>query len=52
LIHGIIFFFLYQFKSEASYLFLLFTRVFPNTIYTFAIGILISIFMRSKLSGT
>jgi rod shape-determining protein MreD len=51
LIHGSIFFLLYQFKTEATYLYLLFTRVFPNTIYTFLIGLLISVFMRSKLSG-
>jgi rod shape-determining protein MreD len=48
LLHGAIYFLVYQFKTEATYLSLLATRVFPNTIYTFLIGLLLSVFLRSK----
>jgi len=48
LVQGCVFFFFYQFLSEANYGYLLLTRVFPNTIYTFLIGLLISFFYASK----
>jgi len=48
LVHGAIYFLVYQFKTEATYISLLATRVFPNTIYTFLIGLLLSVFFRSK----
>jgi rod shape-determining protein MreD len=51
LIQGCVFFFFYQFLSEANYGYLLLTRVFPNTIYTFLIGLLISFFNSSKLEN-
>lgn len=49
LIQGCIFYFFYQIQSELTYIYLLLTRVFPNTIYTFFIGLLISFFMKKKL---
>lgn len=48
LIQGCIFYFFYLFRSDATYGYLLLTRVFPNTIYTFLIGLLISFFVGSK----
>jgi rod shape-determining protein MreD len=51
LVQGCIFFFFYQFRSEANYGYLLLTRVFPNTIYTFLVGFLISFFNSSKLEN-
>jgi len=48
LIQGCIFYFFYQFRAEVNYGYLLLTRVFPNTIYTFLIGLLISFFVSSK----
>jgi rod shape-determining protein MreD len=49
LFHGCIFYFFYHLQAEVTYIYLLLTRVFPNTIYTFTIGLLISFFMRSNL---
>jgi len=49
LLQGIIFYIFYQFKTEVGYLTLLLTRVFPNTIYTFAIGVVFAFILRSKL---
>ena len=51
LIQGCIFYFFYQFRAEVNYGYLLLTRVFPNTIYTFLIGLLISFFNRSKIEN-
>ena len=51
LAQGCLFFFFYQFNSEANYGYLLLTRVFPNTVYTFIIGLLISFFTSSKLEN-
>lgn len=51
LAQGIIFFLLYQFKTEATYFHLLVTRAFPNTVYTFIIGLLISVFVRSRIES-
>ena len=51
LIQGCIFYFFYQFRGEVNYGYLLLTRVFPNTIYTFLIGLLISFFNRSKIEN-
>jgi rod shape-determining protein MreD len=48
LMQGCIFYFFYLFRSETTYGYLLLTRVFPNTIYTFLIGLLISFFVSSK----
>jgi rod shape-determining protein MreD len=48
LVQGCIFYFFYLFRSETTYGYLLLTRVFPNTIYTFLIGLLISFFISSK----
>ena len=49
LIHGCIFYFFYQLRSEVDFLYLLLTRVFPNTVYTFVIGLLLSFFLQLKL---
>jgi rod shape-determining protein MreD len=51
LAQGIIFFLLYQFKTESTYFHLLVTRAFPNTVYTFIIGLLISVFVRSRVES-
>ena len=48
LVHGGLFFLLYQFKTEATYFYLLVTRVFPNTVYTFVVGLCISLFLRPR----
>jgi len=48
LIHGCIFYFFYLFRSDTTFGYLLLTRVFPNTIYTFLFGLLISFFVSSK----
>jgi hypothetical protein len=42
--HGLIFYLVYQYKSEVTYMHLIFSRVFPNTIYTFILGLVFSIF--------
>ena len=47
--HSVIFYFFYQINTEITFLYLLFTRIFPNTIYTFIIGMIIYIFMKSHL---
>ena len=52
LLNSIIFYFFYQFNTTLSFLYLLFSRAFPNTIYTFIIGILIYIFIKSQFEGT
>ena len=49
LMHGAIFFLIYQFKTEATYFYFIFSRVFPNTIYTFLIGLFLSLFFKSQL---
>jgi len=46
LFHGLIFFALYNFKTETTYTYLIFTRVFPNTIYTFLIWLVVSFFFK------
>jgi rod shape-determining protein MreD len=51
LVQGSLFFLLYQFKTEATYFYLLVTRVFPNTLYTFLIGLLISLFFRPRYAS-
>ncbi|MEE9118868.1 MAG: rod shape-determining protein MreD [Calditrichia bacterium] len=48
LLQGCIFYFFYQLRAETTFGYLLLTRVFPNTIYTFLIGLLISFFISSK----
>ena len=49
LLHGLIFYLVYQYKSEATYSYLIYSRVFPNTIYTFILGFILSIFFRKNL---
>jgi rod shape-determining protein MreD len=51
LLNSSIFYFFYQINSEATFVYLLFTRVFPNTIYTFLAGIIVYIFMKSHIEG-
>lgn len=51
LLQGCIFYFFYQWQAESSYGYLLLSRVFPNTIYTFLIGLLLSFFMKSQTEG-
>ena len=46
LVHGCIFYFFYQLRSESTFIYLLLTRVFPNTIYTFVLGLILTFFMR------
>ena len=49
LFHGLMFYLIYHVKTEASYTYLIFTRVFPNTIYTFMIWLVASYFFKSML---
>ncbi len=49
LAHGLIFYLVYQYKSEATYGHLIYSRVFPNTVYTFILGLVLSIFFRTSL---
>jgi rod shape-determining protein MreD len=51
LIHGIIFYLFYQFRTDTSYSYLILTRVFPNTIYTFGVGMLLSLFFKTDFEG-
>ena len=51
LLNSTIFYFFYQINSETTFVYLLFTRAFPNTIYTFLAGIIIYIFMKSHIEG-
>ncbi len=51
LLNGLIFFYLYQLQTETEFVYLIFSRVFPNTIYTFLIGFVLSLFFRSKLES-
>jgi len=47
--HGLIFYLVYQYKSEATYGYFIYSRVFPNTVYTFVLGLVLSVFFRSSL---
>jgi rod shape-determining protein MreD len=49
LLHGCIFYFFYQLRSEVTFPYLLLTRVFPNTVYTFVIALLLSFFLQLKM---
>ena len=49
LIQTSLFFLIYQIQTDVSYLYLIATRVFPNTLYTFLIAILLSVFLRDQL---
>ena len=51
LLNGCIFYFFYHLRAEVTYIYLLLTRVFPNTVYSFMIGLLISFFMRLNLKS-
>lgn len=44
LLHGLLFFMIYQFKTETNFTYLIYARVFPNTIYTFVIWLISSYF--------
>jgi rod shape-determining protein MreD len=44
-----LFFLIYQLQTDVGYLYLVATRVFPNTLYTFLIAILLSIFFRDQI---
>jgi rod shape-determining protein MreD len=52
LLHGLVFYFFYQFKSETTFLNLIFSRVFPNTIYTFFLGIIFYFLIKPRHQGT
>lgn len=49
LIQTSLFFLIYQLQTDISYLYLVATRVFPNTLYTFLIAILLSVFFRDQI---
>lgn len=49
LIQTSLFFLIYQLQTDVSYLYLVATRVFPNTLYTFLIAILLSVFFRDQI---
>lgn len=49
LLHGLLFYLIYQFKSETTYTYLIYARVFPNTIYTFVIWLISSYFFTSMI---
>jgi rod shape-determining protein MreD len=49
LIQSALFFLLYQIQTDISYLYLVATRVFPNTLYTFLIAILLSVFLKEQI---
>ena len=49
LIQGSLFFLIYQIQTDVSFFYLVATRVFPNTIYTFIIAILLSVFFRTQI---
>ena len=51
LFNGLIFFYIYQLQLDVTFFDLVFSRVFPNTIYTFLIGFILSVFFRSKLES-
>lgn len=47
LLHGFLFYLIYQFKTETTYTYLILTRIFPNSIYTFLIWLISSYFFKS-----
>lgn len=49
LLHGFLFYLIYHVKTEATYTYFIFSRVFPNTIYTFIIWLVLSYFFNSML---
>ena len=49
LIQTSLFFLIYQLQTDVSYLYLVATRVFPNTLYTFLIAIILSVFFRDQI---
>jgi len=49
LIQMSIFYLIYQIQTDVNYFYLVATRVFPNTIYTFLIAVLLSVFFRVHL---
>jgi rod shape-determining protein MreD len=52
LLHGFLFYLIYQFKTETTYTYLIYSRVFPNTIYTFIIWIISSYFFTFMIEET
>ena len=49
LLHGFLFYLIYHIKTETTYTYLIFTRIFPNTIYTFIIWLISSYFFKSMM---
>lgn len=49
LLHGFLFYMIYHIKTEATYTYFIFTRIFPNTIYTFIIWLVSSYFIKSMI---
>ncbi len=49
LIQTSLFFLIFQLQSDVGYFYLVATRVFPNTVYTFLIAILLSIFFKDQV---
>ncbi len=49
LIQTSLFFLIFQLQMDVSYFYLLATRVFPNTLYTFLIAILLAVFFREQI---
>jgi rod shape-determining protein MreD len=47
--HGFLFYLIYHLKTEATYAYFIFTRIFPNTIYTFIIWLVSSYFFKSMV---
>lgn len=50
LIHGFLFYLIYHVKTDATYTYFIFTRIFPNTIYSFLIWLTASYFFKSMIS--
>jgi rod shape-determining protein MreD len=44
-----IFFLIYQIQTDVGYLYLIASRAFPNTLYTFLVAILLTVFLKDQL---
>jgi len=49
LLHGFLFYLIYHLKTEATFAYFVFTRIFPNTIYTFIIWLISSYFFQPMM---
>jgi rod shape-determining protein MreD len=49
ILHGIVFYTFYHLRTEFSLIYLVYSRVFPNTIYSFVMLLVVLIFTRKKL---